>query len=321
MKKPLLLTFALVLLFCAAALCETDYSDPYNWLYYETDRADTQADVFFLAPTATTGDAGHPYWADFHDEKYYNKFAGAVNMQKDLYGRSARFFAPLYHEAFLTAYYEGNTDEYLDAAYEDVRSAFMYYMEHDNNGRPVVIAGFSQGSQMSLRLIKEFFAGKDAAKQLVACYAVGWRITDEELGEYPGIGFARGETDTGVIVAFTCEAEHITNSLIIPEGTRTLCINPLTWTTDTAYAYASLNEGACFLNTDGSVNSEIPCLTGCYIDPVRGALKVPDVAEEDYPAGLKGFEQGIYHLYDYQFFYRNLQKNVEARIANWTDCN
>lgn len=26
------------------------------------------------------------------------------------------------------------------------------------------------------------------------------------------------------------------------------------------------------------------------------------------------FSDGIYHLYDYQFFYRNLQENVEVRL-------
>ena len=27
------------------------------------------------------------------------------------------------------------------------------------------------------------------------------------------------------------------------------------------------------------------------------------------------FEEGVYHLYDYQFFYRNLEENVQARLA------
>ncbi len=38
------------------------------------------------------------------------------------------------------------------------------------------------------------------------------------------------------------------------------------------------------------------------------------MTSEDYPAGLSIFEDGVYHLYDYQFFYRNLQENVAARL-------
>ena len=64
--------------------------------------------------------------------------------------------------------------------------------------------------------------------------------------------------------------------------------------------------------------SEIPHLTGAYIDSERGALKVTDVTPEEYPAGVELFEDGIYHLYDYQFFYRNIQKNVKVRIKAFT---
>ena len=34
----------------------------------------------------------------------------------------------------------------------------------------------------------------------------------------------------------------------------------------------------------------------------------------DYPGGISLFPDGVYHLYDYQFFYRNLEQNVQARL-------
>ena len=125
---------------------------------------------------------------------------------------------------------------------------------------------------------------------------------------------ASGEKDTGVIVSFNSEAEGITDSLLIPEGTTTCAINPLNWKTDGTPADKSLNLGACFTDYSGSVTSEVPMLTGAYIDEARGSLIVPDVSAEDYPAGLSIFTDGVYHLYDYQFFYRNLQQNVQDRI-------
>lgn len=64
---------------------------------------------------------------------------------------------------------------------------------------------------------------------------------------------------------------------------------------------------------------EIPELTGAYIDGERGALKVPDVSPEDYPPGLSIFSEGIYHLYDYQFFYRNLEENVGVRLEAYAE--
>lgn len=167
---------------------------------------------------------------------------------------------------------------------------------------------------MCIRLMKERFKNENIQDQLIACYAIGWRITEEEIREYPQLKSAEGESDTGVIISFNSEAESIDNSLTVPKGTKTLAINPLNWKTDGAIADISLNLGACFTDYDGNIIKETSNLTGAYIDDVRGTLKVTDVTPEEYPAGLDIFENGIYHLYDYQFFYRNLQKNVQIRI-------
>ena len=178
----------------------------------------------------------------------------------------------------------------------------------------MILAGFSQGADMCLRLMENCFDEEEKMYQLVACYAIGWRITADDLAAYPQLKMAQGEDDTGVIVSFNSEAEDVTDSLMIPEGTKTFAINPLNWKTDSTPADKSLNLGACFTNYSGEIKTEIPELTGAYIDETRGALKVPDVSPEDYPAGLSIFTDGIYHLYDYQFFYRNLQENVQTRI-------
>ena len=55
-------------------------------------------------------------------------------------------------------------------------------------------------------------------------------------------------------------------------------------------------------------------LTGAYLDEERGTLKVTDIDPEVYTATLPTLGPGVYHLYDYQFFYRNLQQNVQDRI-------
>ena len=62
-------------------------------------------------------------------------------------------------------------------------------------------------------------------------------------------------------------------------------------------------------------------MTGAYIDPVRGTVKVTDVDKADYPPGLDLFKPGEYHIYDYQFFYRNLQGNVRDRIDMYWQWN
>lgn len=309
---------ALCLSGCASQKSENLYALSENWAYLETDASEKTADVFFICPTVYSGDSNRFNMA-LDDAETKESFLGATNMEKGIYDGDCRFFAPYYQQAGLNVYEMEPVDreQYLSIAYADVKQAFEYYLKHYNNGRPIVLAGFSQGADLSIRLLKDCFADQKTNDLLVACYAIGWHITEAELAEYTHLQVAQSETDVGVIVSFNSEAENITDSLMIPEGTKTLAINPLNWQTDSTPADKTLNKGACFTNYGGNIKKEIPELTGAYIDPVRGALKVTDVTAEDYPPRLSIFDSGIYHLYDYQFFYRNLQENVSVRIAEY----
>lgn len=318
-QKAINILLVFVMIFSLAACGKTgngddiDYSQAENWAYMESEESG-RADVFFICPTVYGGNE-ESYNMPINDEKSRDAFLGATNMEKGIYDDENRFFAPYYRQAGLNSYEltAEEREQYLAAAYEDVKDAFLYYMEHFNDGQPIILAGFSQGADLSIRLLKDCFADEDVNDLLVACYAIGWSITDEELAEYPHLRFASGESDTGVIVSFNSEAESITDSMIIPAGTKTLAINPLNWKTDSTPAEKEENLGSCFTNYDGEIEKEIRHLTGAYIDPDRGALKVTDVSPDEYPAGLSIFRDGIYHLYDYQFFYRNLQENVDVR--------
>lgn len=292
-----------------------DYEKKNNWTYYEVDKTDTKADVFFVCPTIYFGD-DNTYNMPLDDAESRENFLGAVNMEKGIYDKESRFFAPYYRQIGLNVYeMEQDVQErYLSIAYGDVKAAFTYYMENENDGNPIILAGFSQGADMCIRLLKDCFRDQEISQQLVACYAIGWRITEQEIEENPHLKFATGENDTGVIVAFNSESESINDSLMIPSGTKTLAINPLNWKTDGTVAERSENLGSCFTDYSGNIINEINNLTGAYIDSTRGALKVTDVSPSDYPPGLDLFEKGIYHLYDYQFFYRNLEKNVKTRL-------
>lgn len=294
------------------------YSNAENWAYSETNISGKDADVFFICPTVYGG-GSQTFNMALDDAQTKGNFLGATNMEKGIYDVDCRFFAPYYRQAALNVYEMeiSEREQYLNIAYTDVKQAFEYYMEHYNNGRPIVLAGFSQGADMSIRLLKDYFADEDTNDLLVACYAIGWSVTEKELQEYEHLKFAQNEKDVGVIVSFNSESEEITDSLMIPKGTKTLAINPLNWKTDSTLADKTLNAGACFTDYSGNIVTEISQLTGAYIDETRGALKVVDVTAQEYPPVLSIFDNGVYHLYDYQFFYRNLQENVSVRVAEF----
>ncbi len=313
--SALLAVFLIFSLLTCTACRKSIYSDVNNWAYFENEDSEKSADVFFICPTVFGGDE-NSFNMPMDDQRTRRNFVGATNMEKGIYDDDARFFAPYYRQAGMNVYKlpAEEREEYFAIAYADVKEAFSYYLKKCNDGRPFILAGFSQGADLCIRLIKDYSEDEDFKDRLVACYAIGWSITQEELDAYPGLKFAEGESDTGVIVSFNSEAEQIDDSMIIPKGTKTLAINPLNWETDGSLADKTLNLGACFTDYKGNIKNEIPAFTGAYIDAERGALKVTDVDSEEYPSVLSIFREGIYHIYDYQFFYRNLERNVQVRI-------
>ena len=44
-----------------------------------------------------------------------------------------------------------------------------------------------------------------------------------------------------------------------------------------------------------------------------------DVTPADFPPILSILPEGSYHLYDYQFFFRNLQENVAVRLKKYLE--
>lgn len=288
-----------------------DYSAPENWAYY-AEGEDKPADLFFICPTVDTRSESN---TEDMNEKYKAMFMSATDAEKGIYSDTCRVFAPYYRQMSINAYTlpEEGFDLARDNAYLDISAAFRYYLDKENGGRPIILAGFSQGAQMCIELLKEYFGssaeGKALMKRLVAVYAIGWRITDEDVKEFPQIVPASGEEDFGTVVCYECEDGSVTGSIIIPEGVKTRSINPLNWRTDGEKADSSLNLGALFSEEDGP----IPGFCGAYIDENRGSLVIPEVSTEEYPKVLDVLPDGCFHLYDNMFFYTNLKQNVAKR--------
>lgn len=317
MKIMLLLVLAA---FCSLASAqEPDYADAGSWAYWRVGE-NKPADLFIVCPTVDLGTGGNKNM-NLADNEAKKNFYGALNMERGIYEQYCRMYAPYYRQAVLADYDlpANEAEPYFNLAYKDVRAAFVYYMQHENNGRPFVLAGFSQGAEMCLRLLKEFGNEDFVKNNMVACYAIGWRFTPQEAAEYPYIQPAKCADDLGKVIIFNSEAPEVTSSLMVPHGEKSFCINPLNWRTDGTMADKALNSGACFTDYSGSIKREVPQLTGCCIDTERGVLKVTDIDKKQYPPVLSIFTDGIYHLYDYQFFYRNLQQNVNLRIKTFME--
>ena len=219
MKKLCNLVLVLVLLaVCSLAAAQTpDYNDGDSWAYWRVGE-NKAADLFIICPTVDLGTDGHTNMS-LADEQTKANFVGALNMQRGIYDAACRMYAPYYRQATLADYTlpAREAAPYFDLAYSDVRAAFMHYMQHENNGRPFVLSGFSQGAEMCLRLLKEFGKTDFVQDNMVACYAIGWRFTPQEAEQYPYIRLAQSADDLGTVIIFNSEAPEVTESLMVPQ--------------------------------------------------------------------------------------------------------
>ena len=299
-----------------------DYSLSQNWVY-DGAYPENEVDVFLVCPTVNTQGNDNATMND----RYRKIFRYALNQQQAVYAKTGRIFAPYYRQGSVYAYNIKETaarEQVFNNAYMDVSAAFKYYIEHKNNGRPLIIAGFSQGADMCYRILEEYYGGdSDRAvslrNNLIAVYAIGWAMTDEMLEKYPQIVPAKGETDTGVVVSFDCEDGTVTDTKIVPFGQKMISINPLNWKCDSKPASALLNKGCVTLDSKtGAVTSAEKGKYGAYIDPNRGTLIVTGIKGTDKFNTLVGvLPEGSLHLYDYTFFFVNLQENVAKRTESF----
>lgn len=289
-----------------------DYTREENWAYLELGE-DKPVDVFFVAPTVI--DDGT--YLRMEEGIQRKKMMLSLNNHRGIYAGQGAFYAPYYRQMAAEVYTWPPEEQqpWRDQAFGDVAAAFRAYLDLYNGGRPFILAGFSQGGELIIRLIIEFFnpateEGRALQDRLVAVYAVGAGLPESTVEAYPWLRPADSAWDTGVIISFDCEAPGVTGSVLLPAGSRSLSINPLSWSRDGAYADKSLNLGAYFPGID----TEVPQFCGCYIEPERGALVVPGINPEHFPVDEDVLPPGNLHEYDYQFFYRNLQDNVRQRV-------
>ena len=296
----------------AETSASVDYSSADNWVYFGVGD-DKDVDLFLVCPTVDTLDEE---FMSLENDVMKGYFAGALEMERGIYEESTRMYAPYYRQIAMNGYEQDLTERErrLAIAYKDVSDAFAYYLENENNGRPILLAGFSQGSDMVYRLMEEYFGSEEMQQKLVAAYAIGWACTEDMVKEYPQIRPAQSADDLGVVISFDCEAPEVSETIVNPVGRKAYSINPLNWKTDSTPADKSLNIGSRFMKSSGKIKSETEQLCGCYIDEERGALKVTDVTPAEYPAVISFLPEGAYHIYDYQFFFMNLQENVKHRV-------
>jgi len=320
-----------------------NYADPFSWAALpgpdhkdaadlvpagETvgDRqAEAEVDVFYLQPTTYQGrenwnqdisDAKTNAWTD----------VSVIARQAAIFNGCCRVYAPRYRQAASAAVYatDDSGDKARAVAYEDVKTAFQYYLDHYNDGRPFILAGHSQGTFLMQKLLEEMVDASPIRPQLVAAYGIGIGFPVGVFGrQYKTISACAKPEDTGCVVSWLTYgrggdgkglveryAERYEARFKTRDGAETLCVNPLTFSLDQPDAPASANTGALpGVAKAGPLPALKPGVLGATCQD--GALYADIPTSDDFKLQvLPGLNL---HFHDMDLFYKNIRDNAILR--------
>ncbi len=273
----------------------------------QDQQSTASADVFFIYPTSFTYQPTGPnQWnGDVADKELNRKTdEGAILNQASLFNGAGRVYAPRYRQAHIKAYFTDDKEtakQAFELAYQDVKAAFNYYLAHYHQGRPIVMAGHSQGTQHAHRLLTELFDGQPLQQQLVVAYLVGMPIP---ANAFQQIKLCQSPTETGCFCTWNTFATGYYPPNHQSYLSRAAVTNPLTWTTDSLQADRKLNRGA--------VGQKFKYYAAGFVDAQvhRGMLWI----NKPYITGRALISLKNWHVADYNLFYVNVRENAVERV-------
>lgn len=248
---------------CAADLTTT-IVEADGKLKEEKFKADPKApiDCFYVYPTVSLDATPNSDMVAGPEENR------VIQHQFARFAAKCRVFAPLYRQVTLTALRANlsgkpmKTDYAL--GYNDVVDAWKHYLEHDNQGRGVVLIGHSQGSGVLTQVIRNEIDGKPVQKQLISALLLGTNLPvpkgKDVGGAFKNIPLCHTAQQTGCAIAyatFRAEQPPPANSLfgrVGGDGMAAACTNPAALGGGSGALHAYLGSG----NTIVSSSSAAP---------------------------------------------------------------
>jgi hypothetical protein len=299
--------------FWAAHPYKNDPSDSIPEPLKANYRKDSTVDIFFVHPTTYTAtEKSFGSNANLEDAALNGKTDySTILYQASIFNQAGRVFAPRYRQAHLSSYFPKNLSDSLEAikafelAYQDIKTAFEFYLANYNGGRPIVIASHSQGSTHSKRLLKEYFDNKPLKNKLVTAYVVGMVFDPNYLTDIP---VCQTPNQTGCVCAWRTYKNEYIPPFVEREQVHTIVTNPLTWDSTKPHADRNLNKGGILLK----FNKLVPGVADATVtDKILWAGKPHFFGNIFYTS--KNF-----HVADMNLYYVSIRENVQTRInAFW----
>jgi hypothetical protein len=308
---------------------DPNFANSSNWLALPA-KTTKKVDVFYLSDTTyQKASPSAPNIGPIDDPKMQTGAKAQFSKTATAFETVADIYAPYNRQ--LDAQYKSTLPIPQQLSLEagvpttDAVNAFEYYIKNLNQGRPFILAGHSQGSNLLANLLSGYMKkNPDLYKRMVAAYVIGYSITSDYLAQNPQLKFTEGPNDTGVVISYNTEAPvmHGTNPVTMPGG---VAINPITWTRSEVPATAAQNLGGISINpqtgyavVDASGNPvKVQHYADAQVNKARGVVICSTADPNQLAPGNQAVAIGIYHPFDYPFYYFDIRANAANRIARY----
>lgn len=296
----------------------TDYSQTAHWL--SAPAPVQEVDVFYLYPTCWQKvNPSDPNICNIDNPSMLAGALPAYERQATAFESFANVFAPYYRQAD-AAYTLSLPEDQRDVVIggiptSDAVAAFTHYIQHYNQGRPYILAGHSQGSNVLIHLLSGYMKDNpEVYQRMVAAYVIGYPVTAAYLANNPHLKFATGPDDTGVIISFNTQAPSVfpPHNLVVANIVGVV-INPITWTRTEEVATTAQGLGSIMPDPVTLKFKPVPQYADARVDINKGVLICSSADSNDLYKYTKSFGMGVYHSFDYPFYYFNIRANAENR--------
>ena len=284
---------------------EPDYDEASQW--YITDRQG-EADIFYVISTETgdypSADGSLCHYADTYADSLRLPMLSEMEGVDTLLSGRLNFYSPYYRQCSLQSFESDSlARQRLPLALGDVRRAFAHYLKHKNQGRPFVLAGFSQGALIALGLMREMDDSTYA--RMVAAYIIGTNISQEMLDSVPRIRPAQRADDTGVTICYNSVRDA--SCTLWPRSA--VAINPVNWRTDSQEA-TLITEPTPLQPVAAQQKDTL----AVHLDTASNLLFVSGYSATDYVLPLIG-KEGNYHSREIWLYRDQLRENIQQRVS------
>ena len=278
-----------------------DYAREAMWITEDMDTAGTGADIFYVVSTWekdwADGKGNTIHYADVWNPGHCGRMAIEMNKAAAYMAPGNRYWAPYYRHATIETFLTRDEEiiqERTRLAMKDVCDAFDFFLKQHEPGRPLIIAGFSQGGMAVVELLKHM--DDTTYSQLAAAYVLGYKVTDEDLATCSHIKPAQGADDIGVTICYnTVKDVKYVNPVV---ASTSIAINPVNWVTDATPA----------------VLHDTITVT---LSPEYHVLVVEGYDGAEYPPFADFINVGDIHSCEPWLYSEYLQENMALRAKTW----